>query len=275
MVRLSQFAALIWLLSQALMGQQPQQPSTLTAPDLRTLSLQEAVSLIKHRDLYFGSTTYVDSDQPRDIVVDQRPSPGSTISHTTPINLTVSNGIPPQGGAPSSDNPPVKTELPSEVPNLVGLPVGDAETVLSKSRLLVGEITSLANSRPKGTVFYQSVPYPGRVPRGTRIDLSVSAGDNPAPSFPIVLWGVGAAGVLALFGAAAFVIGRESVKALQARQARQWHQTFSSGIEFRPHRAWGTQTLTPIRPAGIDLSISFSHSRDPGQQILRVTRPGE
>lgn len=68
------------------------QSGLTTVPDVRGASLQQAVEMLRARDLDIASIWYVDSNQPKDTVISQNVDSGTSVEIGSKINVEVSNG---------------------------------------------------------------------------------------------------------------------------------------------------------------------------------------
>ena len=67
------------------------------------------------------------------------------------------------------------------VPSVVGLTVDDARTLLVQNRLTLGSQTQAYSDQPVGTVIAQETAAGSTVKFNSRINVTVSAGPEPAP----------------------------------------------------------------------------------------------
>ena len=72
----------------------------------------------------------------------------------------------------------------TSVPSVVGLSVNDARTLLVQNRLTLGSQTQAYSDQPVGTVIAQETAPGSTVKYNTRINVTVSAGPEPAPEVP-------------------------------------------------------------------------------------------
>lgn len=70
------------------------------------------------------------------------------------------------------------------VPSVVGLTVDDARTLLVQNRLTLGSQTQAYSDQPVGTVIAQETAAGSTVKFNTRVNVTVSAGPEPAPEVP-------------------------------------------------------------------------------------------
>ena len=136
-------------------------PQTVTIPQLQDRSLRAAqVELLRGRmQLGEVSSAYLPGTAP-DIVLQQYPAPGTTDVTSPHVNLLVSLG----------PRPPAYV-----MPDLIGLPIGEAQSRLMSAGLRVSKITaSLATDplrTPPGSVAGQTPSWGQRVDAATPIEL--------------------------------------------------------------------------------------------------------
>jgi len=146
-------------------------PRYYPVPNLGGVSLREARLQLESNQLQIGAILYVSSDEmPQTAVIDQSPVAGTPLARGASVDLRISNG-------------PLSS--PKRVPNLTQVPIDSAEDTLRKYEMQLGRIDSrINNDYPPGTILSQTPAANARVPRNTRINLSVSArrvdnGDQP------------------------------------------------------------------------------------------------
>jgi beta-lactam-binding protein with PASTA domain len=104
-------------------------------------------------------------DVPANHVLRIQPTAGTVVRTGADVTIVPSLGPPP---------------VP--VPNIVGMVVPDAQTLLHKAKLRLGAQTFTFSVRfPIGAIVHQSVPGGGTAPQGSGIDVVVSKGPAPQP----------------------------------------------------------------------------------------------
>ncbi|MCW2835048.1 MAG: protein kinase [Nocardioides sp.] len=103
-----------------------------------------------------------ESDQPKDTVVRTEPESGQQVAEGTVVTLFVSLG-------------------PNEVPRVVGLRQGAAESALRAAGFDVEVVTTAETTEPKGTVVRQ-IPEGGTADQGATITIFVSTFVKPEPT---------------------------------------------------------------------------------------------
>ncbi|MFH1136432.1 MAG: PASTA domain-containing protein [Pseudomonadota bacterium] len=141
------------------------------APDLRGLSLDQAVTILLHGRLAAGLISYThgsgEPEQGPDRVIAQAPSPLAQVKAGSKIDLLLSLGPRP---------------VLVSMPDLTGLSHGRAVLTLEKSGLVPGRIK--ADRRPdwpRETVLLQNPPPGGPTPQGTLVHLTVNRGAESEP----------------------------------------------------------------------------------------------
>ncbi|HEC56567.1 MAG TPA: PASTA domain-containing protein, partial [Candidatus Syntrophoarchaeum butanivorans] len=129
-------------------------------PNLIGLTLDAAKHQITSRNFTVGEISYRRNDQVEPgTVLSQIPSPFSLAPPESPVDITVSE-------------PAVKL---TEVPDLIGVPLDDAEKLLKSVNLEKGRVTEERSESPPGTVISQSIEAGKEVEAGSAIDLVVAA----------------------------------------------------------------------------------------------------
>ena len=139
-----------------------------TVPEVAGGSERDALLQIHGRQLTVGRVRYRSSGSiPEGAVISQDPAPGTPVPRTTPVHLEVSSGSP---------------FAPKLVPDLVGMPIEEVETVLDNYEMRLGELSErVNNSALPGQVLAQDPAGGSRAPRGTAVRLVVSAATLPRP----------------------------------------------------------------------------------------------
>jgi len=131
-------------------------------PRVVGLDVADARPAITDAGLVLGDVADQASDQPEGTVLEVLPPEGTEVEVGSSVTLTVSSGK-------------------VEVPDVIGLPRGEAEATLSQAgfQVLVNEETS---TETPGTVVFQA-PSPGQeVSAGTRVAITVAAAPVPTPT---------------------------------------------------------------------------------------------
>jgi RHS repeat-associated protein len=136
-------------------------PVNVNAPHVAGLSREAAESALVSEGLAIGTiSSQFSSTVPAGNVISQDPSGGTSLPQGTPVNLVVSLGI--------------ESVM---VPNVIGMTLASAESVVTSASLTIGAITSISdNSTPAGQVVSQSPSTGTSVPIGTAVSLVVSLG---------------------------------------------------------------------------------------------------
>ena len=129
--------------------------SLVVVPKLTGGDAALAARLLADAGLAVGATVEIDSPDRAGTVVSQDPLPGDYVEPGTPIDLRVA----------AAD---------VGVPDLAGLGLVDARTVLARSALQLGLVTQEESEKPAGTVVAQAPKPDLRVVRGSVVDVTVA-----------------------------------------------------------------------------------------------------
>ncbi|MGQ9707217.1 MAG: PASTA domain-containing protein [bacterium] len=133
-------------------------------PDVVGLSYEEAEAILKQAELIAVKDGEEDSTYPPGFVVKQRPEAGLKVRKDRKVTLKVSSGT---------------GEI--HIPNLVGLPLRQAEMILKRIGLSIGEVQQITSDEvPEGNVISQSPEAHLKAKRGSKVDLLVSLGSEKA-----------------------------------------------------------------------------------------------
>jgi len=133
-------------------------------PDVIGLSYEEADAILKQAQLVAVKGGEEDSTYPPGFVVKQRPEAGLKVRKDRKVTLRVSSGT---------------GEI--HIPNLVGLPLRQAEMILKRIGLSVGEVQQITSDEvPESNIISQSPEAHLKAKRGSKVDLLVSLGTEKA-----------------------------------------------------------------------------------------------
>lgn len=139
-------------------------PPLVPVPDLVSGRFEQAEALLPRRRLALGPVERRESRADAGVVLAQSPPAGTRVPIGTPVRVLVSAGDPL-----------------TEVPNVVRSTADAAIEALDGSELRVGRVDRRVASVRADIVLAQSPPAGARVPRGTLVSLTVSAGPPPPP----------------------------------------------------------------------------------------------
>lgn len=120
----------------------------------------EAISILESKNLTAVLAEYVyDNKIPKDCIILQKPSPGSTVKEGRRIYLYISSG-----------------EALVKMPNLQNKTIRDAKVTIEKLGLKVGKIDKVESELPADIVV-SHVPTEGRmIKKGSDVNLTISVG---------------------------------------------------------------------------------------------------
>ena len=129
-------------------------------PLLKGRSLRDAKFSLERVGLKLGSTYEVQSNAPRDVIVDQQFSSGTKLKKGSYVNISISLG---------------SFEGTITVPNLIGKSFSEAESTLFDSLLTVGKINYQPSfSLLPNTIIDQYPSYGSKLNQGDKVDLFVT-----------------------------------------------------------------------------------------------------
>lgn len=132
-------------------------PPRIPVPDVAGYGIDVARLLIESAGLAVDGVESIQTAAPKDVTVNTRPAPGSTLRPGTGVTLVVSVGAPT-----------------IQVPDLAGLTLDEAQVALEEVGLVMGthyRQTSVA--QPDGTVFRQDPPAGTLLAPGTAVNLTL------------------------------------------------------------------------------------------------------
>lgn len=133
-------------------------PDTATVPDLVGRTEEQAVELLEEVELESDAEEVFSEEQPAGNVVAQDPAADEEVDRGSTVRIEVSQG---SGRV--------------EVPDVVGLLVGDAEAALAEQDL-EANVVQVPSREPEGTVVAQNPGGGGEATRGDTVRLNVSRG---------------------------------------------------------------------------------------------------
>ncbi len=134
-------------------------------PDVIGYSVAEAEAVISERGLKMENAGEVkESSLPAGYIISQEPEPGATVREGRTVKVRVSGGL-----------------GKIHMPNLVGNTLRQAERILSRNGLVIGEVTEVHDDTvPADHIIEQNPPPHKKVKRGTKVSLMVSLGSEEA-----------------------------------------------------------------------------------------------
>lgn len=145
----------------------PAGPSTVTVPNLKAKTVDEASAALVSVGLILGEQTpQADNNVPKGEIIGQDPASGELLEVGQAVNVIVSAGKDQTG-----------------VPDLVDLISTEAAKLeLEKAQLVLGRVTPVESDKPSGTVLEQDIAANTLVDIGTLVSISVSNGKAPVPN---------------------------------------------------------------------------------------------
>ena len=137
-------------------------PERYAVPDLRGMTVDDANAALSELTLVAGAVSEAYSeDVPQGQVISQSLEPTASVKRETPVDYVVSKGVPP-----------------AVVPNIAGKAFKDAKAELENAKLTAERLEAEEFSREvaKGAVIRQSIAPGTETPRGTVVQLVISAG---------------------------------------------------------------------------------------------------
>lgn len=134
-------------------------------PDLRNMTLSQADETLKEKGLRLGRTsTEVNDDVDRDLIIRQEPRAYSRLQAGTEIDVTVSTG-------------PDQRVQTVEVPDLTGKSEADAKAIINQYGLTLKDVVyNNSDTVNRGVVISQSIASGTQVANNSKIELTVSLG---------------------------------------------------------------------------------------------------
>lgn len=135
---------------------------TVLVPKLEGVSIRQAELLLIHEGLELGDISWTPSDSfPEDVVIASTPSSGTSVPLEMSVNLKASLGIKPDTVV---------------VPDLLGMNLEESKKILREIGLELGKTKlKVNNDFLPGTILNQHPQPGGRIERGSKINLEVSA----------------------------------------------------------------------------------------------------
>lgn len=141
---------------------------TVAMPDIRNLTISEAEAKLRP----FGISITVQSNEystsvPVDRIISQMPKAGQKAEKDSTVTVIISRG---------------EKEITSVVPNLRGVDVSTAKSLLSEQGLSLGSVSERNSNEPEGTIIWQQYESGNQVNEGTSVNIIISSG--PAMELP-------------------------------------------------------------------------------------------
>jgi beta-lactam-binding protein with PASTA domain len=152
----------------------PAVPQKIPAPDLQGLSAAEAQSEAARAGLHARVATADLAGAPPDVVVAQRPAPGTELARYSTVDVVVSTGA---GGEPPAP-------APVSVPNLTDLSEASARAELESAGLLA-QVEWVAGDPTRAFLVDSQDPPPGtQVDAGSSVRVAIVRWSPPPPPEP-------------------------------------------------------------------------------------------
>ncbi|MDR5658317.1 Stk1 family PASTA domain-containing Ser/Thr kinase [Serpentinicella sp. ANB-PHB4] len=140
---------------------------TTTVPTIKFTEAIDVPTLLQNSRLTRGEVTYQFSEFPEGIVIEQSPAAGEVIREGASVDYIVSKG-------------PEIQEV--DMPNLIGLTIDEATSLINRQNLRVGSITrEFSEMYDEGLVIEQSISPDKEVEENTPVNLIVSRGMISVP----------------------------------------------------------------------------------------------
>ena len=141
-----------------------ERPETVV-PDVIGHSVEEAEALIVERNLKLENAGEAkESSLPAGYIVSQEPEPGVTVKEGRTVKVRVSGGL-----------------GKIHMPNLVGNTLRQAERIISRNGLVLGEVTEVHDDAVPADHIIEQNPEPHKkIKRGAKVSLMVSLGSEEA-----------------------------------------------------------------------------------------------
>lgn len=211
------------------------------------------------------------SERPKDVVYEQTPESGSTVSTGTPVFLGISQG---------------QSISATAVPDVVGSPVGSGEAAIRTWQLQPVSSGREYSNEPRGSISRTDPPAYTRVPEKSQVQYWVSLGQGPRPwpppatSVPSVI-GTTPAEAVAILRKAGLTAGEPIAEFSLAGTGRISRQEPSAGSPPPPDRmvllwwpyAWLSVTglvVIPLLILGFAAGLLLRHVR--AKRRLAYTR---
>ncbi len=136
-------------------------PPEFSVPDLRGKDPRAALEMVHEMGLKVVFTLASEPDQPRDLIIEQNPPPGTRVKPGRTLELVL--------------NRPKE----SSVPHLAGMPLSKAQRKLQDAGYLPGLPAAGYSEEPEGTVLASSPPAGAPLPQNASVRLLTSDGPMP------------------------------------------------------------------------------------------------
>jgi serine/threonine-protein kinase len=139
-------------------------------PNVVGMQVDDVEAFLQSHGYELGNTKIVTSPEKEGKVLEQDPVAGSTLDKESKVNISVSDGKGVEKGI---------------VPSVTRMSLDDAKKAIKSAGFKVGNITyEWDDSIGKGYVIWQQYQANSQLDKGTKIDLQVSSGPEPAPEEP-------------------------------------------------------------------------------------------
>lgn len=141
-------------------------------PNIEKLELLEAKSVLQNSDIQIEKIDYQPSDEKFNTILSVYPAPGTKLDPNQKISLLVSSR---------------KILDASVMPNLIGLDLNDAQTLLSQMGLKAGKITRANDDTLPINSIISTTPAPGaKIEKGQTVSIVINSGPVPKKQEPSI-----------------------------------------------------------------------------------------
>ncbi|MGM0410463.1 MAG: Stk1 family PASTA domain-containing Ser/Thr kinase [Bacillota bacterium] len=135
----------------------------ISIPDIKGESLRKAELILENNKLEIGNKEFEYNEEvPENHIIEQKPESGETVNAGEKIELIVSKGVEPNL---------------VEMPNLIGIKLSEAESIIKDNKLNIGNIKREKTKRfLEDQVVSQSFEADEEIPEDSKVDLTVSNG---------------------------------------------------------------------------------------------------
>ncbi len=136
-------------------------PGEVTVPNLLTLTEDQAEDALDQVGLELGRVRRESSDAAEGTVIEQNPGSGELVNEGEPVNIVLSTGV-----------------VTATVPDVVGLPEGDAVAAIEAEGLIAEVVTEPSDEADEGIVIAQDPDAGAELEEGDTVQILVSEGSE-------------------------------------------------------------------------------------------------
>lgn len=218
----------------------------VVVPNVVGYHIEQAHEILAETRLQVGELIEIDSDSEPGIVLEQNPGHGDTVEIGSHINLKIAR------------EPIIPRDDKVVVPNVIGYNIEQAEEILARVELHVGDLDERISDSEPGTVIKQNPSARTRVPAGNPVHLVIATKKRV-----VVPWHWIIGGLIIVLGVGVYLLSR-------IKKPGKPEADIKPIIQIRPKKDIGTQQIESDTPVQSGSELGLRPVSDSGTQEIET-----